>query len=59
LCGIERDSNFRGDAAFASPEMYEFLEAQGIGYPIRLPADDHLSIVDGRTSGPGLVVRGV
>src|ERR1700758_5124565 len=23
---------FRGDAAFANPEMYEFLEAEGIGY---------------------------
>jgi hypothetical protein len=30
---------FRGDAAFANPEMYEFLEAEGMGYAIRLPAD--------------------
>jgi Transposase DDE domain group 1 len=30
---------FRGDAAFANPEMYEFLEAEGIGYAIRLPAN--------------------
>jgi hypothetical protein len=30
---------FRGDAAFANPEMYEFLEAEGIGYTIRLPAN--------------------
>jgi hypothetical protein len=29
---------FRGDAAFANPEMYEFLESEGIGYTIRLPA---------------------
>jgi hypothetical protein len=29
---------FRGDAAFANPEMYEFLEAEGYGYTIRLPA---------------------
>jgi hypothetical protein len=29
---------FRGDAAFALPEMYEFLEAEGFGYAIRLPA---------------------
>ena len=30
---------FRGDAAFANPEMYEFLEAEGLGYVIRLPAN--------------------
>jgi hypothetical protein len=30
---------FRGDAAFANPEMYEFLEAEGMGYAIRLPAN--------------------
>jgi hypothetical protein len=30
---------FRGDAAFANPVMYEFLEAEGIGYTIRLPAN--------------------
>jgi Transposase DDE domain group 1 len=30
---------FRGDAAFASPDIYEFLEAEGIGYTIRLPAN--------------------
>ena len=29
---------FRGDAAFANPEMYEFLEAEGAGYTMRLPA---------------------
>jgi hypothetical protein len=29
----------RGDAAFANPEIYEFLEAEGIGYTIRLPAN--------------------
>ena len=29
---------FRGDAAFANPEMYEYLEAERIGYAIRLPA---------------------
>jgi hypothetical protein len=26
---------FRGDAAFANPEIYEFLEAEGMGYAIR------------------------
>jgi hypothetical protein len=30
---------FRGDAAFANPEIYELLEAEGIGYTIRLPAN--------------------
>ena len=28
---------FRGDAAFAAPEMYEHLEAEGYLYAIRLP----------------------
>src|SRR3712207_1214739 len=30
---------FRGDSAFAKPELYELLEAEGIGYAIRLPAN--------------------
>ena len=30
---------FRGDAAFANPQIYELLEAQGMGYAIRLPAN--------------------
>jgi hypothetical protein len=30
---------FRGDAAFAKPEVYELLEAEEIGYAIRLPAN--------------------
>jgi hypothetical protein len=30
---------FCGDATVANPEMYEFLEAEGIGYTIRLPAN--------------------
>jgi hypothetical protein len=33
---------FRGDAAFANPEIYEFLEAEGLGYAIRLPANSIL-----------------
>ncbi|HEY9085180.1 MAG TPA: IS1380 family transposase, partial [Candidatus Tyrphobacter sp.] len=33
---------FRGDAAFAQPNMYEFLEAEGIDYAIRLPANQVL-----------------
>ena len=37
----ERDLRryFRADAAFANPEVYEFLEAEGYKYAIRLPAN--------------------
>jgi len=35
----DRRRRFRGDAAFANPEIYEFLEGEGIGYAIRLPAN--------------------
>ena len=31
-----------GDAAFAKPELYELLEAEGIAYAIRLPANSVL-----------------
>ena len=40
--GIVKRLYSRGDAAFANPEMYEFLEAEGIGYTIRLPANNVL-----------------
>src|ERR1700740_931652 len=30
---------FRADAGFANPEVYEYLEAEGIRYAIRLPAN--------------------
>jgi len=30
---------FRGNAAFALPGVYDFLEAEGFGYAIRLPAN--------------------
>jgi len=33
---------FRGDAAFAKPEVYEYLEPRDIGYAIRLPANEVL-----------------
>jgi len=33
---------FRGDAAFASPDIYEYLEAEGFGYAIRLPGNSVL-----------------
>jgi hypothetical protein len=35
---------FRGDAAFANPEAYEFLEAEGAGCTIRLPANNVLQL---------------
>ena len=37
--GIVKHLYFRGDAAFANPEIYEFLEAEGYGYAIRLPTN--------------------
>ena len=33
---------FRADAAFAKPEVYEYLETRRIGYAIRLPANEVL-----------------
>jgi hypothetical protein len=33
---------FRGDAAFAKPEVYDYLEPRDIGYVIRLPANEVL-----------------
>jgi hypothetical protein len=33
---------FRGDAAFARPELYEYLEAEGYLYAIRLPSNEVL-----------------
>jgi hypothetical protein len=33
---------FRGDAVFAKPEIYEYLEEKGLLYAIRLPANDFL-----------------
>ena len=40
----ERDLRryFRGDAAFASPDIYEFLEDEGLLYAIRLPKNQVL-----------------
>jgi hypothetical protein len=31
---------FRADAAFAKPEIYEALEARGVKYAVRIPAND-------------------
>ena len=33
---------FRGDAAFAKPEVYEALEARDVKYAIRIPANNGL-----------------
>ena len=33
---------FRGDAAFAKPDIYEYLEEKGFLYAIRLPANEVL-----------------
>jgi len=33
---------FRADAAFAKPELYEYMEARRIGYAIRLPTNEVL-----------------
>jgi hypothetical protein len=40
--GTVKRHYFRGDAAFANPEMYELLETEGVGYTIRLPANNVL-----------------
>jgi hypothetical protein len=45
---------FRGDAAFALPELYEFLEAEGYQYAIRLKSNAVLE----RQIGPLLVRPG-
>ena len=37
-----KEVTFRADAAFAKPEIYEALEARGVKYAIRIPANDAL-----------------
>jgi hypothetical protein len=44
---------FRADAAFAMPEVYEFLEAERIKYAIRLPANVQSRIGDLLTRSVG------
>lgn len=56
---------FRGDAAFAKPEIYEYCEEQRITYFIRLPANEnlgkqvapHLSRPVGRPPKSGIQVK--
>src|SRR6202522_367994 len=38
--GLEVPFYFRADAAFANPEIYEFMETEGYEYAIRLPANE-------------------
>jgi hypothetical protein len=40
--GLDLPRFFRGDAAFAKPELYECLESEGYLYTIRLPANEVL-----------------
>jgi hypothetical protein len=42
LPGRKLTRYLRADAAFARPEVYEFLEAEGFGYTIRLPTNERL-----------------
>jgi hypothetical protein len=44
--GIVKRLYFRGDAAFANPEIYKFLETGRMGYAIRLPANSFLAEQD-------------
>jgi hypothetical protein len=37
-----KEAVFRGDAAFAKPELYEALEERDVQYAIRLPANQNL-----------------
>jgi hypothetical protein len=56
---------FRGDGAFAKPEIYEYCEEQCITYFIRLPANEsldklvapHLGLPVGRPPKSGIQVR--
>ena len=40
--GMNRKLYFRGDAAFASPDVYEYLEDRGIRYAMRIKANNRL-----------------
>ena len=41
-CSAQRQNAFRGDAAFAKPEIYEAQEERRVKYAIRLPANENL-----------------
>jgi len=42
LCGGGKEVAFRGDAAFARPEVYEAHQARQVKYAIRLPGGEAL-----------------
>ena len=52
---------FRGDGAFAKPEAYGYVEAEGYSYAIRLPANDLLyrknECLLTRAAGPELLAE--
>ena len=39
---MDKKLYLRGDAAFASPDIYEYLEGKGVLYAIRLKANNNL-----------------
>src|SRR5437016_11117835 len=39
---LGKEVAFRGEAAFAKPELYAALEERGVKYVIRLPANDNV-----------------
>jgi len=39
MCARPISRSLEGDAAFANPDIYRFLEVEGMGYAIRLPAN--------------------
>ena len=41
---VGKQVTFRGDAAFAKPEIYEFSEERGVQYAIRIPANKSLEL---------------
>ncbi len=42
--------SFRGDAAFAKPEIYEPSEERGVQYAIRIPANKSLELAGTRSA---------
>jgi len=53
-----KEVTFRGDAAFAKPEVYEALEARGVKYAIRIPANENPERDLGdRISGVGSIIE--
>jgi hypothetical protein len=47
---MDKKLYLRGDAAFASPDMYEYLESRGVLYAIRL----NLDAIENPPPGEGL-----